>query len=140
MIDQHTIPQDVACDRKKITAYVLDVNNNARRQRRWTFQEIGRIPAYDLIQKMEHQDWKCIYCDQKITFDTCELDHVYPLSKGGGHYLYNVAFTCRQCNNGKRDKSLTSFCKKRGLDIEEIRQRMADINQKLHDLIFRDID
>lgn len=138
MIDRHTIPNDVACDRNKIKNYAMSVNNSARRHRYWTFQEIGRIPAYDLLMKMEHQNHACIYCNQTITFDTCELDHVYPLARGGGHYLYNVAFACRICNNGKRAKTLTSFCKKRGFDVDDVRQRMADINQKLHDMLFLD--
>ena len=140
MIDRHTIPSSIVCDRNKIKSYTYTVNNRARSNRFWTFQEIGRIPAYDLLLKMEHQGWKCIYCEQKLTFSTCHLDHVYPMAKGGAHYLYNVAFACKVCNCDKNDKTLSRFCKKRGYDLDAIRQRMSDINQKLHDVIFRDYD
>lgn len=123
-------------DRPRIGRYTNNVNQSARKRRTWIGQEIGSIPASDLYLKMEFQNWECIYCGEKITFEICELDHVYPMVKGGGHYLYNVAFACFDCNQSKKDKTLSRFCKKRGYDLDEIRQRMTDINQKLHYLIF----
>jgi len=35
-----------------------------------------------------------------------ELDHIVPISVGGGHTWENVACACRQCNNNKKNKIL----------------------------------
>lgn len=140
MNQSHRLPNSVSGDRERIGKYTVEVNTTARARRQWIGQEIGRIPAPDLYLKMQYQEWKCIYCGDGITFDTCALDHVYPLFKGGSHYLYNVAFSCRFCNTSKGHKTLSRFCKNRRFDVDEIRQRMADINQKLHDEIFSDTE
>lgn len=56
---------------------------------------------------------KCHYCGVRTTrsihnADTqAEIDHVIPISKGGGHVMANVVVACRKCNNKKSDKIVT---------------------------------
>lgn len=133
-------PENWRYNEARIRAFVNNANKNAHNRRQWLLQEIGSIPAYDLYQKMELQNWECVYCGDKITFDSCCLDHVDPLVNGGAHYLYNVFYACTTCNTGKGSRTLKQFCKKRDFDIDEIRQRMAEINQQLHNLFFSDND
>lgn len=58
---------------------------------------------------------KCHYCGVRTTrnehnADTqAEMDHVIPISKGGGHVMENIVVSCRKCNNEKADKILALF-------------------------------
>jgi hypothetical protein len=55
----------------------------------------------------------CNYCGIRTTrhihnADTqAEIDHVIPISRGGGHVMENVVVCCRKCNNEKSDKIVT---------------------------------
>lgn len=96
----------------------------------------GNIPADDLYLKMQLQDYKCMYCKKKISFNICHIDHIHPIIEGGEHYLYNIALTCSDCNISKNRSSLRTFCRRKKLDYQKIMQEIADINHKLHDLVF----
>lgn len=97
---------------------------------------IGKIPAEDVYLKIQLQNYECMYCKDKISFHTCHIDHVYPIVKGGEHYLYNIALTCPTCNLIKRASTLRRFCQKMNFDYQSILQEIADINHRLHDLVF----
>lgn len=135
-MSKRTPRPDLPAVSRQVANIIHQININSKRRRYYTDQQIGRIPAQDLYLKMELQEWRCIYCREKISFNTCELDHVHPMSKGGAHYLYNVFFACRGCNSQKHAITIKRFCDKMHLDYEEIRQRMAEIDQKLHDIFF----
>lgn len=75
-----------------------------------------------------------MYCKEPITLFTCEYEHVQPLSKGGEHYLYNLVLSCHTCNSVKHVRSLKRFCQVMGLDLDTIRQEIADLNAKQHSL------
>ena len=45
---------------------------------------------------------RCAYCGQKSKNLT--IDHVIPLSKGGGHVPENIVPACVTCNSAKKDK------------------------------------
>lgn len=51
----------------------------------------------------------CAYCGVKARL---ALDHVVPLSKGGGTTMQNVAPACKSCNSKKRDSLLEDFGKR----------------------------
>lgn len=97
---------------------------------------IGKIPAEDMFLKIGMQGYKCMYCKWTISFHTCHIDHIHPVSKGGEHYLYNIALTCSTCNLTKGARTLRRFCEKMKFDWHQILQEIADINHQLHDAIF----
>jgi hypothetical protein len=97
---------------------------------------IGKIPAEDMYLKIQLQDYKCMYCKTPISFNTCHIDHINALVKGGEHYLYNIALTCSLCNLTKNARSLQTFCKRMGFNLETIKQEIAEINHQLHILVF----
>ena len=44
---------------------------------------------------------RCPDCKCILTSDNRSVDHIYPLSRGGLHTLFNVRIVCRSCNSRK---------------------------------------
>lgn len=57
----------------------------------------------------ERHSYKCQYCDKQLTRFTATLDHLVPVSQGGGNEYGNVITACRECNSRKTGKSLGDF-------------------------------
>lgn len=68
--------------------------------------------AYEPIRKrdvFERDGWRCYICGRETPKSLSgtkepnapELEHVVPLSKGGGHVLENVRCACMACNRAK---------------------------------------
>lgn len=65
----------------------------------------------DPVAVLKSFKWRCYICGvstpKKLrgTYDdrAPEVDHIVPLSKGGGHVLSNLACACRKCNAEKSD-------------------------------------
>jgi len=60
----------------------------------------GRRP---LPQKLRLDVWKrsggrCVYCRVALTVETFTVDHIDPVSRGGGDSVDNLAVACRSCN------------------------------------------
>lgn len=54
-----------------------------------------------------HRDgFTCAYCGRQPPDVVLELDHIHPVSKGGGNDALNLITSCEDCNRGKRDKVL----------------------------------
>lgn len=104
----------------------------------WFNFQLGQTPISPngLYQKMILQNWCCAYCDEKITFDVCEFDHIYPVSKGGLHTLRNTAIVCKKCNGSKSSHRLSVWCKKTKKEYLSIMQNIDDINVKLEEIGF----
>ena len=47
-----------------------------------------------------------MYCGRSPPEVKLQLDHIFPVSKGGTNKLSNLVPACFECNNGKRDKIL----------------------------------
>ncbi|MCB0415535.1 MAG: HNH endonuclease [Bdellovibrionales bacterium] len=45
--------------------------------------------------------YTCQYCHSKLPFRQLTLDHVVPISQGGGNHWLNVVAACSPCNNKK---------------------------------------
>lgn len=51
------------------------------------------------------QNNKCVSCGTDIT-GNYHIDHIHPVSKGGGLTLGNVQLLCESCNCSKKDKTI----------------------------------
>ena len=51
---------------------------------------------------MVRDDFKCVYCGTK---ENLNIDHVFPLSKGGKNTFENTVTSCVICNNRKGDRT-----------------------------------
>lgn len=63
----------------------------------------GRLVERDIVGSA------CPYCGDKIALGTFSVDHILPLSRGGGHQALNLVVCCRRCNMAKGDMSSQEF-------------------------------
>lgn len=76
-----------------------DVRKQARSQR-------NRISIQLAIYK------RCPYCSILLSQGEAQLDHIYPVSKGGKSTSKNLVFICRDCNAKKSNLTLRAFLRK----------------------------
>lgn len=69
----------------------------------------GTHTAEDIQAQYERQKGKCFYCQKKVG-DNYHVDHVTPLSKGGGDGPENLVIACGPCNLAKHAKHPMDFC------------------------------
>jgi 5-methylcytosine-specific restriction endonuclease McrA len=55
---------------------------------------------------------RCFYCGNKRKLT---IDHIIPISKGGGHTRDNVVMACKSCNSSKNAKDPIRFARERGM-------------------------
>lgn len=60
--------------------------------------------ASDVKALFEQQQGHCLYCYNRL--DTYHVDHIVPLSRGGGNGADNIALACPSCNLSKNNKLL----------------------------------
>ena len=67
--------------------------------------ENKKIKSSELESLIRIQDYKCNICFKNIKDRYLrQLDHIFPVSKGGKHELKNVQWLCCKCNNEKSNK------------------------------------
>lgn len=62
----------------------------------------------EIEQMYDDQGGVCAYCQRTLN-GAYEVDHMLPLSRGGGNSWDNLAVTCQPCNRSKHDKSVEEF-------------------------------
>ncbi len=79
-----------------------------RRRARKQGSQIEHFNAKDIFNR---DGWTCQGCHLPVRQDrraglpdSPELDHIVPLSRGGGHIRTNVQLLCRKCNGTKHAK------------------------------------
>lgn len=75
---------------------------------RWRAQLLRRrlgwpITEHDLIALWDAQDGRCGLTGQPMDVHDAEIDHIVPISRGGGHELANLRWTTRPANQAKGD-------------------------------------
>lgn len=61
-----------------------------------------RLSRKNLYMRDKH---RCQYCGKRFDEKELTLDHVVPVSKGGGNSWENLATSCFKCNNKKGDRT-----------------------------------
>lgn len=62
---------------------------------------IGARARFDIL---ERDGFRCRYCGATAKDDRLHVDHVEPVSLGGGNDPENLATACSACNFGKSDR------------------------------------
>ncbi|MFA5376392.1 MAG: HNH endonuclease [Dehalococcoidia bacterium] len=90
---------------QKANADICRANNHRRRARFTEVENTLTVKEWQIIK--DTYKHKCVYCGKKLKNLT--MDHVIPISKGGGHTKENVVPACKSCNSRKRDREAPAF-------------------------------
>ena len=58
------------------------------------------------LQILQRDNFRCRYCGATSLSTELEVDHIKPVSRGGGNDLNNLQTLCRSCNRGKSNRIL----------------------------------
>ncbi len=67
----------------------------------------GTHTAEEIQEILREQNFRCAYC--QIPVKEYHVDHVVPLSRGGGNDKQNLAIACPSCNMKKGRKTAEEF-------------------------------
>ena len=89
---------------------------DALRQQRLSAEGCEKFDPFEIF---ERDGWSCYLCGRATPKSarglhfpwSPELDHVFPLSKGGKHTRKNTRCACRKCNHEKSDAILPPMAK-----------------------------
>jgi hypothetical protein len=80
---------------------------STERAERWGVR-CDPISAYLFDRLMAAES--CQYCGRRFTgFKQMTVDHVIPISRGGGHTVGNIAIVCYDCNHDKGGLTKVEF-------------------------------
>jgi 5-methylcytosine-specific restriction endonuclease McrA len=77
-------------------------NLNAANTRRSNIDKKKSENITGYIQFLIQNQKLCYWCDKELN-GKFHIDHIIPLSKGGGHTENNVVLSCRPCNASKHN-------------------------------------
>jgi 5-methylcytosine-specific restriction endonuclease McrA len=73
----------------------------------------GDHTVADILAIGETQGWKCHWCGKSVR-KRYHVDHITPLSKGGGNGPRNLCITCQPCNQRKHAKDPIEWARQLG--------------------------
>ena len=71
-------------------------------------RKVKPYPSMDELRTLGDPS-KCYLCGESLTWETAEIDHVIPLSKGGTSEIGNLKWVHRDCNSIKKDMTLAEL-------------------------------
>lgn len=84
--------------------------------RRASMSEVVRDPGVSIEALRSRDGDFCCYCGAELDFtpavgrrfkpNGAAVEHITPISKGGGHVFENVTLACRHCNTSKGGRTL----------------------------------
>lgn len=89
---------------------------------------------FEKLKLLEMQDGKCVYSGKKIgisDFSRCEIDHIFPRSRGGNDALYNRVLCYAIENQTKADSTPYEWLKQEEARWQEYLQNLESIKGKL---------
>lgn len=91
---------------------------------------IGTALRFEVFKR---DSFTCQYCGGKAPESVLELDHIEPVSKGGGNELLNLITSCWACNSGKSDRSLSddTVVAKQHAQLAELQERREQLDMLL---------
>jgi 5-methylcytosine-specific restriction endonuclease McrA len=77
---------------------ITKLNSDHRRRME---KKSGKVTAKEWAEKLKEFNYCCVNCG---TDENIQMDHIYPLSKGGKHHIDNIQPLCGSCNSSKGAK------------------------------------
>ncbi len=87
---------------------------------------------------LQETNYKCIYCDNNVTIENMEIEHILPISKSADDSMANKVCSCHKCNHDKGNKTPYEFLSIQG-DWEQFLKRVDKLKfnkDKLEKLTF----
>lgn len=73
-----------------------------------TVNGTDRISYFKMrFEVLERDIFTCQYCGRRAPDVQLQVDHIYPVIKGGVTEKHNLITSCSDCNNGKSDSILS---------------------------------
>jgi len=81
------------------------------------------------FEVFKRDKFTCHYCGRKAPDVVLHVDHIEPVSKGGGNDIINLITSCYECNLGKSDKKLSdnTVVEKQRKQLELLQERREQI-------------
>jgi 5-methylcytosine-specific restriction endonuclease McrA len=73
---------------------------------------IARAPRREKIDRgliIARDNSTCYLCGRRVAKKSLQIDHVYPLARGGSHTYDNLRVACAACNGRKNTLTLEEF-------------------------------
>lgn len=83
-------------------------------------KSLGKKVRFDVFKR---DQFTCQYCGGTPPSVVLHVDHIHPVSKGGGNEIDNLLTACSDCNHGKRDHELSVIPESLQSKAEEIAER-----------------
>lgn len=85
------------------------------------------------FEVFKRDSFKCQYCGRSAPEVLLHVDHVDPVSKGGGDDILNLITACFDCNMGKKDRRLDdqTVLAKQKAQLGELNERRAQLEMLL---------
>lgn len=85
------------------------------------------------FEVFKRDGFKCQYCGAAAPEAILEVDHVHPVSKGGGNELLNLITSCKTCNSGKSNIELSddAAIQKQRLMLDELSERREQMEMMI---------
>jgi hypothetical protein len=98
------------------------------RKKGLTPRQRPRIDPWVKQQVHKRDGFTCVYCKRKLPISELHVDHLHPVSKGGGDSRKNLVTACRDCNLAKSNKELrgrrrSTKIKKYGKERQKVIER-----------------
>lgn len=78
---------------------------NATRSTQKT-QAGGSYTIIEWYRLCKFYDFRCLKCNEQMTFEKLTFDHIKPISKGGTSFVFNAQPLCFSCNASKGNKEI----------------------------------
>ena len=104
---------------------------------------IGKKLRFDVFKR---DYFKCQYCGSCPPSVVLEVDHIYPVSKGGTNNINNLITSCFSCNRGKSKHELGQLPNSLIENIEIAKEKLKQykqfkkLNQSINEIINYDIE
>ncbi|WP_322997935.1 HNH endonuclease [Castellaniella sp.] len=91
---------------------------------------LGKKIRFEVFKR---DGFKCQYCGASAPEAILEVDHINPVSKGGGNDMMNLITSCKPCNAGKTNVELSddAAIQKQRAMLDELSERREQLEMML---------